>query len=418
MTALLDRKEVLYNFSWRALQLGARQGAAFLIFFIAAYYVAPEELGMFVYVLAVMQLIIIFCDFGFSSSATRYVAEHSAKGSGDAGTILYSVSAVVAGISVVVSLVIILAGRDLLENYILFLYFLPFLLLSPLSSVAGGVYTGLKKFRKLSIIGVVAAGVSVPLSFFLITLFGIPGAIASHNLLFFLLTVGLFVLLREAKFGIDFSIARKIVKYGVLIGLANVAYFLYTNVDIIILKHFNYVTEIAYYEIVNKIFRVLFIPAAILGQVIAPDITRSITRGQERKVYRTIYTILPKFLAVGIALSIVLYFVFPQILTLYFPEYYTDAFQLIFTILLIVLPFKLWGVFLTVGFITPGGFVKIVTITTFIGGILNVILDIVLITWLGFIGVFLATLIVHSLSIISVTVWFGVRLKQRIHGAI
>ena len=79
---------------------------------------------------------------------------------------------------------------------------------------------------------------------------------------------------------------------------------------------------------------------------------------------------------------------------------------LIFKILMLLLPFKIWGVVFVHGFATPSGFARIVTTWTFIGGVLNIILDYVSIRFLGFIGVFLVTLVVHSFTIVITNLIF------------
>ena len=60
-----QHKETIHNFIWRSLQIGAKQGTTFLIFFIAVYFLVPEDLGLFSYLMAVVSLLLIICDFGF-----------------------------------------------------------------------------------------------------------------------------------------------------------------------------------------------------------------------------------------------------------------------------------------------------------------------------------------------------------------
>ena len=404
-------KETTHNFFWRSLQIGAKQGTTFLIFFIAAYYLIPEDLGLFSYLMAVVGLLLIVCDFGFSPSASKYVAELKAKKSKNINRILFSISVVIIGLATVVSLFVIFFGKYIFEEYILLLYLIPYLFFLPLSSVADGVYRGLKNFKKLSVISVVVAVFSLPVSFFLIKSYGLIGAIISQNILFGLLTAALFVFKGDIEFKFDGKVTKDIVKYAMIIGLANIAFFLYTRVDILILKQFGFIVEIGYYEIVNKVFTILFIPAAILGQVIAPDITKYMTLGKVDIIRKKIIKFLPIFILEGALFSLILYFLFPLGIKWFFPKYYTESFMLIMSILLILLPIKLWGIFLTNGFITPGGFIKIVTITTFIGGFLNVIFDYIFISWFGFIGVFWVTLVIHSTNIMVQGIYFFKRLK-------
>jgi len=80
--------------------------------------------------------------------------------------------------------------------------------------------------------------------------------------------------------------------------------------------------------------------------------------------------------------------------------------MLIMSILLVLLPFKVFGTCLNHGFIVPAGYAKIMAVATGIGGILNVIFDYICIDRFGYIGVFWVTLVIHSLSITTVTGYF------------
>lgn len=116
-------KETIHNFLWRSVQIGAKQGTTFLIFFISAYFLAPEELGLFSYLMAVIGLLMIACDFGFSPATSKYVAEEKTKGSKSVNNILFSVSFLVISIATLVSLFIIFFGKYIFEEYSLLGYF-------------------------------------------------------------------------------------------------------------------------------------------------------------------------------------------------------------------------------------------------------------------------------------------------------
>ena len=392
-----QHKETIHNFFWRFLQIGAKQGTTFLIFFIAAYYLIPEDLGLFSYIMAVVGLLLIVCDFGFSPSASKYVAELKAKKSKNVNRILFSISIVIIILSTLVSLFVIFIGKYIFEEYILLLYLLPYLFFLPLSSVADGVYRGLKDFKKLSIISVAVAVFTLPLSFFLIKLYGLIGAIISQNILFGLLTIGLFIFRKDIEFKFDRKITSKIVKYALIIGLANIGFFLYTKVDILILKQFGFVVEIGYYEIINKVFNFIVLPFLIVGQVIAPNITKLVVKNKLLLVRNKYKKHLIIFSLIGILISFVLYFTFPLGLKIFLPKYFTSDIILILKLLLLVLPFYITAGVISQGYIIASGNAKYgLLMCPF--GILNIILDIIFINLYGFIGVIYGTLLCISLN--------------------
>jgi len=405
-----QHKETAHNFFWRALQIGAKQGTTFLIFFMSAYFLIPEDLGLFSYLMAVVGLLIIFCDFGLSTSTSKYVTEEKTRNSNSLNNILFSISILIIGISAFVSLFIFFVGRFIFEDYNLLIYLIPYLFFLPLSSVADGVYRGLKEFKRLSIISLIVGFFSLIISYLLIKNFGLIGAIISQNILFFLLTFGLIIFREDIKIKFDKIITKKIINYALVVGLANVGFFLYTKIDILILKQFGYIVEIGYYEIINKLFLAISIPTMILGQIIAPNITRLITLGEYDLVRKKIdKTFLPLMIG-GILFSILLYFLIPSVVKILLPEYYSLTFIFIFNILLLYLPIKLYANFLVNGFITPGGFAKIITISSLIWGVLNIILDYIFISQYGFIGVFWVTVIVYFLHLLTIGIYFYTKL--------
>ncbi|MDZ7859201.1 MAG: oligosaccharide flippase family protein [Candidatus Krumholzibacteriota bacterium] len=391
-------RETIHNFIWRSLQIGAKQGSTFLIFFISARYLDPENLGLFTYLIAISSLLIIVCDFGFTPSTSKFVAQHKAKGSKSLNRILFSITVVITGIATFVSLFIIFAGKYIFEEYSLLLYFIPYFFFLPLSSVADGAYRGLKDFKKLSIISLSAAGLALPVSFFLIRNYGLVGSIVSQNLLFFILTAGLFIFRDDIEFKIDKEVTKNIVGYALVIGLANVAFFLYTKVDILILKQFGFVAEIGYYEIINKVFTLILISSLILGQVVAPNITVIFSRNKIGKLLNKFKKYLIFSLLAGFFIAFLVYFAFPYFIRAFLKDYATDEIITIFYLLLILLPIKFAGRFMVKGLVVPSGQAKIVTINTFIFGVANVILDYLFIDIFGFVGVFYSTIIVGILS--------------------
>ncbi len=387
--------------------MASKQGTACLIFFIAAKFLSPESFGDFGYLMAVVSLLIIICDFGFSTAVSRFVAEYKFKESEKLNKILFSISIVTIGISTFVSaIVVLLGGRIFKENYRYILYLLPYLFLMPLTSIADGVYRGLKQFRKLALISLIVGIVSLTASFLLVSRYHLMGAILSQSILYFLMAVALFAFQKNFTTRFDKSTVAEVARYAFVLGIASVAYFLYSRVDILILKQFGYVVEIGYYEIVNRIFYMLIIPFAILGQVIAPNTVAYATANDFAEIKDKLKKYAAFCLGIGLILSASLYLGIPLILKTALPAYYTPECLLIVNTLLLLLPFKVWGATLGQGFIFPGGYAKILMITTLTGGISNVFLDYVFIGAFGFIGVFWTTLIVHSVAILTGTIYF------------
>jgi O-antigen/teichoic acid export membrane protein len=410
-------KETINNFSWRVLQIFGKQGVTFMIFFISAYFLTTREFGLFGYLMAIVSLLMIFCDFGISTATSKYVAEYKSKKDKNINKILFSSLILILGITAIISFFIILLGKNIFnENYIYILYFLPYLFLVPLASVLDGIYSGLKEFKKLSIISCLVGLFVLGTSYFLIKNYLFFGAIISQNLLYLLLV--LFLILFEKNWVIKFDkiIFKKIGKYSFLIGLSSVGYFLYSRIDIIILGNFNFFEEIGYYEIINKLFQLSLILFSTFGIVIAPNMIERFVKKKYNLIFKDIKkTIITSFL-LGLILSSFFIIIIPFIINLFLNQYYTPDFLLIFYLFLLTLPLAIVEAVLAKGFITPLGYIKILTITILIGGILNVFLDIIFINLFGFLGVILTTVIIHNIFNSIKIIWFYQKFKKLTYG--
>ncbi|MBD3296625.1 MAG: oligosaccharide flippase family protein [Candidatus Omnitrophica bacterium] len=407
LTLLKKNRPSVENYLWRGLQLFLKGILTVFVLFIAAGNLDPREFGVFNYLTALIGLFIIFCDFGLSVSTSRYVAEHAVLDKSRLSSLLFSVLILVAAISGFLSLIIMIAGKFFLPRYYTsILLFIPYLFLLPLTSVLDGYYRGLKRFRDLCVSYFLVGIVSIPLSLFLIRQFQLRGAVSSLSFIYVAAAFLLFLFVKKTPFSFDKGLLKKVSGYALLIGIANVSYFMYTKADILILKQFGYVVEIGYYAMIDKIFNILLLPSVILGQVIAPTVSRYAALsdfGHLKRKYKK-YISLLFFLA--LPLSLALYFIITFGIRTFLPAYYTGAFRTILRLLLILFPLKIASICAVVGFITPSGFARIITISTLAGGILNVLLDYVLITSIGFTGVFYSTLIVHSLIMIITNIIF------------
>lgn len=408
-----EHKETVDNIFWRSTQVLFRQGVSFLVLFIAARSLLPPDFGLFNYLAAVVTLLMIFCDFGISTATSKYVAEYVATGSGQVNRIQFSACLLVSGIVAAISLFVIIFGKAIFKSsYIYILLFLPYLLFSSLSSVLDGVYRGFKKFRVLSLISFITGSVALCISYYLIKKYLLLGVILAQDISSLLTVVCLFAAAGKAELRLEPHVAKKIMRYSFVIGLSSVAFFMYTKVDILILKQFGYLVEIGYYGIVDTFFNILIMPALILGTVIAPNIVKYMSDRSYDVVLKKFNKYFLLIVPGGIVLAAVLFTLLPVFFRIVLPKYYTSEFLSILKILLVLLPFKLWGVFCVNGFIVPGGYARIVTLTTFIGGILNIAFDYILISLMGFIGVFFGTLLVHSLLIIATVALFYKEIKK------
>jgi O-antigen/teichoic acid export membrane protein len=412
-------KSLLKNFSWRTSQLFVKGLLSLFTLFITASFLTSEQFGIIIYLNSILTLLLIFCDFGISASVSKYTAEYIALESGNERKLFGSSSILISFFSLIASLFVLFFSKHLFPKYHpLTLILLPCLFLSPISSLLDGIYRGHEKFKKLFFSNVYSSIAAIVTTTILVIKFKVEGALialaVTHLLFIFSMIFTNKVVINEISIGV----MKDIGKYAFYVGFASISYFMYTQVDILVMEKFGYINEIGYYGIIDRVFYFFLLPSVILGQVLAPEISRL----SVFKNYRHIKTKFHLSFIIGLPCSIIIsgfvYILAMLILKYYGAHYNTDSFVSILNLLSLLLPLKILGSFTANGFITPSGNIHILSLTTFVGGIINIVLDILLIREYGFMGIFFATLIVHSLCIILSNILFYWKLVLKTNSTI
>lgn len=389
--------DTIHSFIWRFLQIFGKQGITFLIFILCAKLLTPYEFGIYNYILAVIYLLIIFGDFGISTATSKYVAEYNATDKNKLKLILFNSLIIILGLSAIITLLTIVFGSYFLnEKYVYALYVLPMIFLAPISSLYDGIFRGLKRFKELAIISLSVGFVSVIFVYLLVRNYGLIGALISQSLFYLVLVLALFFVYGNLHIKLDKQLMRTVFNYSLLVGLANLGYFLYTKVDLIMLGFFDYTVETGYYGLINNIFALSIILFSILGSVIAPDninlqVNKKIELLKKKIKYYIIYSSI-----IGFLISIILLILIPFLIKLFLPQYDNQSFFIIFYIFLFIVPISVLEATIATGFITPLGYVEILTKTILIGGIMNCILNIVFLFYFGYLGIIISTVIIHN----------------------
>ncbi|NVM18595.1 MAG: oligosaccharide flippase family protein [Candidatus Lokiarchaeota archaeon] len=387
------------NFIWRSIQYIGKMVLDLLVFYIIVRLLTPEKFGQYSYLIALVGLFVTFGNFGLSTSVSKYIAEYQVKDEAKVKSILFSSLILSTLFCFIVSIAIFILGFFFFFDYYEFVgYLVTLIFLISGSNILDGVYRGLMKFKKLSFVSIISFIIRIPLTYFFVLYFEITGALWAQ-IFFYIISFVLLILYSKQKSLIfDKKIALEVFKYAIVIGIAGLAYFLYTNIDILFLEHYGYIIEIGDYKIASRFLELTYILFVVLGQVLAPAITKLVTRKQFVK-FRKLLSKLTYIFGLGIIISILSYFIFPISIQIFFPEYYSTNILLIWNLLLFLIPFKCVGVILIQGFLVPAGLGKITMQLTLIGGISNVILDYLFIEWFGFLGIIYSTLIIHSITI-------------------
>lgn len=397
-------KETIHNFIWRSLQVFGKQGITFLIFVLVAKLLIPYEFGIYNYVLAVIFFLIMLGDFGISVATSKYVAEYNATNKEKLKSVLFNAGLIIFSLALIITFLTLIIGPSYLEEkYIYILYLLPLIFLAPMTSLYDGIYRGLKRFKQLAIISLVIGFVSLSSIYFLIKSYGLIGALIAQILFYFLLFLALAFGYKDFTFKINKIVMKEVGKYSFLVGLATLGYFLYTRIDLIILGHFNFIEQIGYYEIINKIIMILLLPITIFATVVAPNTTKKYSLKKYSLLFNKMKKEILYLFILGIFVSFISYFGLITLFEIFLPEYNLNLLAQILGLILIILPLKFYSGYLSVAYIVSTGHAKISTYTLVIFGFLNIIFTIWFIYLFGFIGVIYATILCHSLQILTKT---------------
>lgn len=401
-----QHKETINNFIWRSIQIFGKQGITFLIFILCAKLLAPYEFGIYNYVLAIIFFLIMFGDFGISTATSKYVAEYNLKDKEKLKSVLFNSGIIIFGITIIITILTLLIGPLYLkEKYLYVLYLLPLVFLAPMTSLYDGIYSGLKKFKQLAIISSIIGLISIVLVYFLINKYGLIGALISQNLFYLILFVGLGVGYRDFNFKINKKVMHEIGKYSFIYGLAILGNYLFIRFGILILGHYNYIEEIATYELINRIFMILLLPFTLLGQVVAPNFSILSAKNEFKKIKEKSLKYTWIFFIIGLLLGLIFYLTVPHLFKLFFSEYFTkDYFNQTFLLCLLIYVTNVWAATFDAGILIPTGYAHLMAKFYLILGTFGALSSIIFVNYLGFIGVIL------SFSISSFLMFFCLRI--------
>ena len=207
----------------------------------------------------------------------------------------------------------------------------------------------------------------------------------------------LFLNYRSIKLKFNKLVVKEIGSYSLILGISGLFYFLSSRVDILFIGHFNYITEIGYYEINYKILLLLLVPFTIIGQVIAPDITRNFSNKN--------YTLLKKNFKKYILFSLIMSFLFiiififirDYLFSHFLVKYYTGDMKHLSNWML---PFYFTAMLIEIIAIMAiaTGHAKFCMYFIIVVGFINVVFDYIFIKYFGFWGLIYSTIIIKSVS--------------------
>ncbi len=414
LAAFLNKYKILLgNLIWRTLQVFARNGFSYAIFYLSSLFLPKEDFGYYNYILKIAFFIILFVDFGISMAVSKFTAEYApGENKGKINSLLSNGIILILALGLLASLLTLFVNSFILGGiYNNLLYLIPLFFLVPLSSLFDGVLRGTKQFRVLSLITLITGSLSFFFFILLIKKFALTGAFYSQNIFYLLMLAGYWLYFKIIPEKPDALIFKKLTQYALVIGVTGVFMFLSTQVDVLFLGAFGYYTEIAYYEIIFKFLAFVVMPFTIAGHVISPDFTsRFVQKNYTWVRLKLKQSVVLSFL-VAATITLLLYFAFPLIFKSFFSKYNTGDLIRMSHIALVLFFSNMLNGFIPLLAIATGharwSMYFIIAV-----GVLNVMFDYISIIYWGVWGLIISTVILKSLANILFIGYYYLKLPK------
>jgi len=395
-------KKYLANTSWLFIERIVRIVVSFVVTIFVVRYLGPKEFGLFSYALSFFWLFGSLSTFGLEAITTREIVKYPDKKDEINGTVFFlrlagSVSAII-----IIAVTLFLTGEETYTAILILILSGSFLFQS--FSVIEYYFRGIVKAKY----NAYALSASVILSSALKVIF----ILIKAPLIYFVfavvfeyvaLAVGLVLVYQHFKLSIfnwkySKTIASSLLKDSWPLALSGIVVMIYVRIDQIMIKNMMSVEAVGYYSAAVRLCEAwYFIPVTLCNSIFpaivnAKNVSQEFYNNRMQKLYDLL-----TWLAIGIAVPVTVFS--SQIIDLLFGNEFSPAAP--------VLTIYIWAgvaVFLGVAssqYLINENLTKLSFSRNFIGMILNIVLNFILIPKFGIIGSAVATLISYSLIILT-----------------
>lgn len=391
-------KKYLANTSWLFFERILRIAISFVVTIFVVRYLGPKDFGLYSYVLSFFWLFASLSTFGLEAITTREIVKHPDKKDEINGTVFFlRVAGSLAAIVLIAAtlfltgedtytaiLVLILSGSFLFQSFSAIEYYFRGIVKAKYNAYALSVSVILS-----SVLKVIFILIKAPLIYFVFAVVFEYAALA----------VGLIVVYHHNKLSIfnwkySKNIASSLLKDSWPLMLSGLVVMVYMRIDQIMIKNMINEEAVGYYSVAVRLCEAwYFIPVTLCNSIFpaivnAKNVSEEFYNNRMQKLYDLL-----TWLAIGIAVPVTIFS--DQIIQVLFGNEFSPAAP--------VLTIYIWAgvaVFLGVAssqYLINENLTKLSFLRTFIGMILNVALNLILIPLYGIIGSAVATLISYTI---------------------
>jgi len=394
-------KNIFKNTIWLGIGEGISRLFLLFLFIYAARTLGPEGFGVFNFALAIVSFFVIFSNLGISDITTRELAKDKEKINHYPGILLLRILLSIGAFIIVFAVSFFLTQDEYIRKiiWILGMYVLThnFLIL---------VYSFFRARRQMkyeALIRILEAFLTAAIGFLM--LIKIPSVInLSYAFLLATLVITVFfiiffsIIIKPIWISWDFNLWKKFLKVSWPIGVAYAFGMVYIRIDSVIMGFLGQIVEVGWYSAAYKIAGVLIVPSSLIGASFFPVLSKLFQESKEKfqetfKFYIKLMIILSVFIIIiGLIFS-------SYIVNIFYGQMFSPA-VLALQILIIMAGLNyIYSPFYLV-LVATNNQKKIFWIS-FIGAIINIILNIILIPYYSLYGAAVATLITYIFLVVS-----------------
>lgn len=395
-----DIKNIFKNTIW--LGIGEIISRLFLLFLFiyAARILGPQGFGIFNFALAVASVFVIFSNLGISDITTRELAKDEEKVKHYPGILLLRIL-----LSIGAFIIIFIASFFLTQDeyvrkiiWILGIYVLTHNFLI----VVYSFFRARRKMKYEALIRILEAFLTAAIGF-LVLIQG-PSAInLSYAFLAATLIIAIFfiiffsIIIKPVWNSWDFNLWKNFLKISWPIGIAYAFGMIYIRIDSVMMGFLGQIAEVGWYSAAYKVAGALIIPSSLIGIAFFPILSKSFQESKE-KFQETLKFYIKLMIILAIAVAIIGLVFSSYIIKIFYGQMFSPA-VLALQILVIMSALNyIYGPFYLI-LIATNNQKKIFRIS-FIGALINIVLNIFLIPYYSLYGAAVATLITYVFLVI------------------
>ena len=393
-------KNIFKNTIWLGIGEGISRLFLLFLFIYAARELGPEGFGVFNFALAVASIFVIFSNLGISDITTRELAKDKEKINHYPGILLLRILLSIGAFIIIFAASFFLTQDEYIRKIIWILGI--YVLTHNFLIVVYSFFRAQRQMKYEALVRILESFLIAVIGFFILvqspSAINLSYAFLAATLVIAVSSIIFFsIIIKPVWISWDFKIWKNFLKISWPIGIAYAFGMVYIRIDSVIMGFLDQIVEVGWYSAAYKIAGALIIPSSLIGASFFPVLSKLFQESKEKfqetfKFYIKLMIILAVFITI-IGLVFSSYFV-----NIFYGEVFSPAVLALQILIIMVGLNYIYSPFYLVLIATNNQ--KKIFLISFIGAIINIILNIILIPYYSLYGAAIATLITYIFLVI------------------